>query len=159
MIWAQRSPTRRLLRSLAVLAALEAVDLVAVLDRGEAAGHGPGARVLEVQLAEGHADVAHLAPVLAPGVAHDPVLALSRVCAPAHDADDVVHTLAGERGHARGVVEDRAGVDAARDGAAREDLLLHGVGAVDLAEVADGGVRVLQDRAALPAARQVRPDP
>merc|ERR1719261_1101765 len=156
MIWAQRSPTRRLLYSLAVLAALEAVDLVTVLKRGEAAGHGPGARVLEMQLAERHADVAHLAPVLAPGVTHDPVLALGRVRAPAHDADDMVHAFAGERGDARRVVEDRAGVDAARDRAARKDLLLHRVGAADLAEVADGGVRELQDRAALAARREGR---
>ena len=54
--------------SLAVVAALVAVHLVVLLRSGEAAGHRPGALVLQEQRALGHPEVAHLAPVLAPAV-------------------------------------------------------------------------------------------
>ena len=49
------------------------------------------------------------------------------------------------------VVEDRGGVDAAGDGAAGEDLLGHVVSALDLAELGDGGVRVVVEADALAA--------
>merc|ERR550537_238277 len=113
--------------------------------------HGPRALVLEVQgvLAHLHADVAHFAPVLAPRVPDDPVLARGPAGTPADDGDDVVHALARQSRDARGVVKDRARIDAARDGATVEDLLLHGVGAADGPVVGDSGARVLDDGHAL----------
>merc|ERR1719240_897344 len=63
-----------LLLDLAVAPVLEAVDLVLLLRRRVVLDGGPRALLLDLQGPEGHADVAHLAPVLAPGVAHDPVL-------------------------------------------------------------------------------------
>merc|ERR1719231_1901466 len=63
----------RLVRDRAVLAALEAVHLVARLGRGERLDGRPRALRLEAERAERDAHVAHLAPVLAPAVAHDPV--------------------------------------------------------------------------------------
>merc|ERR1719231_617982 len=129
----------------AVLAALVAreVGLRVVLD------HGERALLLDEQGAELDAHVAHLAPELAPRVAHDPV-----GIAPAHDGDNVVDALALVVGDAAGVFEDGAGVDAARDGAALVDLLLHGVLARDGAVLRDGDVGVLAEADALALGRE-----
>merc|ERR1712224_756519 len=75
------------LLGLAVVAALVAVDLVGLLGGSEVLHHSPGALVLEVQGAEADAHIAHLAPVLTPRIAHDPVATVHLVLAPADDGD------------------------------------------------------------------------
>ena len=52
--------------NLAVLAALVAVDLVVLLGGRVVLEGGPGALVLDVELAHLDADVSHLTPVLTP---------------------------------------------------------------------------------------------
>merc|ERR1719502_1562920 len=76
--------------SLAVRATLKAVDLVVLLRSRVVLERRPGALLLHLEAAEADANVAHLAPVLPPAVAHDPVLPGSVVLAPADDGDDVV---------------------------------------------------------------------
>mmetsp|Transcript_80414 Transcript_80414/g.127006 ORF Transcript_80414/g.127006 Transcript_80414/m.127006 type:complete len:381 (-) Transcript_80414:46-1188(-) len=120
-----------------------AVHLVVILGRREGSGHGPGALVLQQQGALGHPEVAHLAPVLAPGVAHDPVHAVLGISAPADHRDHVVHALALGLDDARLVVQQGIGINAAADGSAVEDLLHHGVGTRNGAVVCDGGVGVV----------------
>merc|ERR1711998_39829 len=111
--------------------------------------HSPCTLLLELQSAECDTDVAHLAPELAPRVAHDPVLAVGlAVGAPADDGDDVVHTLARVGGDAASVLEDGRCVDAASDGATLVDLLLHGVSTRDGPVLGDGGVGVVGDSTA-----------
>mmetsp|Transcript_66642 Transcript_66642/g.146071 ORF Transcript_66642/g.146071 Transcript_66642/m.146071 type:complete len:273 (+) Transcript_66642:200-1018(+) len=117
-----------------------AVHLVVLLGRREGSGHGPAALVLQQQGTLGHPEVAHLAPVLAPGVAHDPVHAVLGVSAPADHRDHVVHTFALGLDDTGLVVQQRVGIDAAADGSAVEDLLHHGVSTRDGAIVRDGGV-------------------
>merc|ERR1711972_483005 len=78
----------------AVVAALVAVDLIGLLGSREILHHSPGALALEVQGAEADAHVAHLAPVLTPRVAHDPIATVHLVLAPADNRDDVVDVLA-----------------------------------------------------------------
>mmetsp|Transcript_15237 Transcript_15237/g.49639 ORF Transcript_15237/g.49639 Transcript_15237/m.49639 type:complete len:315 (+) Transcript_15237:45-989(+) len=75
--------------------------------------------------------------LFAPGVADDPVL-LAVLGAPADDRDDVVHEASAVVGDAGGVMQNGLGVDAARDGSAFVDFLLHGVGPGDGAVVGDG---------------------
>jgi len=93
-----------------------------VLGGGEGVERGPRALVLNMESAEGDTNVAHLAPVFAPGVADDPVLTSLRVLAPTNDGDDVVDELTTVGGDARGVVQDGSSVDAASDRTAGEDL-------------------------------------
>mmetsp|Transcript_11730 Transcript_11730/g.26759 ORF Transcript_11730/g.26759 Transcript_11730/m.26759 type:complete len:287 (-) Transcript_11730:227-1087(-) len=133
---------------LAVVAALVAVNLVAVLRGREGAGHGPRALILDKERALGHPDIAHLTPVLAPRVAHNPVEALRRVRAPADNGDDVIDALAHGLDDALLVVEERLGVDAARDGPALVDLLHHGISPADGAVVGDRGVGVVGEASA-----------
>mmetsp|Transcript_15236 Transcript_15236/g.49635 ORF Transcript_15236/g.49635 Transcript_15236/m.49635 type:complete len:280 (+) Transcript_15236:45-884(+) len=118
-------------------AVLVAVDLVLELAGRVEGGDRPGALALEVEGAEGDLGVAHVAPVFAPGVADDPVL-LAVLGAPADDRDDVVHEASAVVGDAGGVMQNGLGVDAARDGSAFVDFLLHGVGPGDGAVVGDG---------------------
>ena len=91
--------------------------------------HGPRALLLDLEGAEGSADVAHLAPVLAPAVANDPVALVGLgVRAPADDRDDVVDAVSRVGGDAARVLEDRSGVDAARDRACRGEAWPSGSG-------------------------------
>eukprot|EP00405_Crypthecodinium_cohnii_P004239 CAMPEP_0194771490 /NCGR_PEP_ID=MMETSP0323_2-20130528/49376_1 /TAXON_ID=2866 ORGANISM="Crypthecodinium cohnii, Strain Seligo" /NCGR_SAMPLE_ID=MMETSP0323_2 /ASSEMBLY_ACC=CAM_ASM_000346 /LENGTH=113 /DNA_ID=CAMNT_0039705609 /DNA_START=182 /DNA_END=520 /DNA_ORIENTATION=+ len=86
---------RRLGRGDAVVAALVAVNrLVVQLLGGEALDRGPRALLLQVKGTLGDTNEAHLAPVLTPGVADDPIEALVGVGAPADDGDDVVDVAA-----------------------------------------------------------------
>mmetsp|Transcript_1083 Transcript_1083/g.2635 ORF Transcript_1083/g.2635 Transcript_1083/m.2635 type:complete len:325 (-) Transcript_1083:72-1046(-) len=131
---------------LAVLAALEAreVGLRVVAD-------GPVARRLKLEGVAAALDArpAHLAPVLAPRVAHLPVLHAVLVHTPAHDGDLVVDHV-DERLHVvgentAGVVEERDRVDAAADRATGHDLVHHLLLTRHGAVLGDGGVRVLLD--------------
>mmetsp|Transcript_24067 Transcript_24067/g.72312 ORF Transcript_24067/g.72312 Transcript_24067/m.72312 type:complete len:382 (-) Transcript_24067:8-1153(-) len=144
-------PDRRshdeLLRT-AIVAALVAVRLVVEFGRREVLDDGPGALVLEAERAPGHADVAHLAPILTPRVPHDPIEALLRVGAPAGDGDDVVNALALCLDDAGLVVQQRHRVDAASDRAALEDLLHHRLLASDRAVVGNRHVGILGQAAA-----------
>merc|ERR1719223_1047585 len=155
-VWRRAKERFRQCLVLAVVATL--VARVVVL--GEGVDHGPSALLLEVErvVALGDADVAHLAPELAPRVADDPVLGAA-LGAPADDRDDVVDAVAGHGDDAASVVEDRAGVNAARDRAALVDLLGHGVGALDRAELGYGDVRVLGEADALALRREGRAGP
>merc|ERR1719181_83716 len=106
----------------------EAAVLAAREVGGGVAAHGPVARGLELEGVATALDArpAHLAPVLAPAVAHVPVLDAVLVHAPADDRDFVVdHIKEGlhvVRENAPRVVEQRDGVHAAADGAALLDL-------------------------------------
>jgi len=113
-------------------AILRAVRLVALI--GVGLDNGPRALVFQEEgvLAELDKDVAHLSPVLTPGVADNPVLlAAGIVVAPANNADDVVNTTAAVRDNATSVVQDGLSINTAGDGAAVEDLLLHGCSTAD----------------------------
>eukprot|EP00438_Fugacium_kawagutii_P004385 Skav230214 [mRNA] locus=scaffold1765:164421:177746:+ [translate_table: standard] len=70
------------------------MHLVVLLVGGEGSGDGPAALVFHQQGALLDADVAHLTPVFAPGVANDPIHAILGVGAPTHHGDHVVHALA-----------------------------------------------------------------
>merc|ERR1740130_967624 len=111
---------------------------------GERPGHGPGALLLELErvVTLGHANVAHLTPVLAPRVTNDPVLAGVGVVSPADHRDDVVNPGALLGVNSPGVLEDRRGIDTARDRATVVDLLGHGGGAGDRSVLGDGSVGV-----------------
>ena len=61
----------------------------------------------------------------APAVADHPIRAVDGVVAPANDGDHVIDVLTGHLGDAAVVGKDGGCVDAARDGAARVDLLGH----------------------------------
>jgi len=115
----------------AVVAALVAVNLVRLLGRRELLHHRPEALALQAERPETNAHAAHLAPVLAPRVAHDPVATNMLVPAPAHDRYHMVDIIARLGDHAVLVVQNRVCVDAAGIGAARVDLLHHGTPAAD----------------------------
>jgi len=108
---------------LAVLAAFEA----GVVGRGERLDGRPRALLFNHEGAERHACVTHLAPEFAPRVANVPVGHAGVGLAPARDRDDVVHALALRADDPARVVQERHRVDAAANGAAGHDLLLHGV--------------------------------
>mmetsp|Transcript_44064 Transcript_44064/g.79792 ORF Transcript_44064/g.79792 Transcript_44064/m.79792 type:complete len:305 (+) Transcript_44064:129-1043(+) len=116
----------------AVRAALEAVELVVLLWCREVARSCPGAGILlheegsTLDLKE-----AVLAPVLAPGVAHDPVETLLGVGAPAHHGDAVVRLSADGGDDATCVVQEGHCIDIAGNGPSAEDLLHHGIPALD----------------------------
>mmetsp|Transcript_1066 Transcript_1066/g.2851 ORF Transcript_1066/g.2851 Transcript_1066/m.2851 type:complete len:218 (+) Transcript_1066:42-695(+) len=143
------------LLDLAVAAVLEAVDLVLLLGRRVVLDGGPRALLLDLQAPKRDADVAHLAPVLAPGVPHDPVL-LVVLLAPAHDGDDVVDRLQEPfvHGNAALVLEDGRRVDAARNGPARVDLLLHRFLTRNRTVVVDRDLRVISNCRAEAARRR-----
>jgi hypothetical protein len=135
---------------LAVLTALVAGEVVG----GEGLRGGPAAHLLEHEgvVALLDVDVAHLAVGLTPGVADDPVLLLGvRILAPADDGDDVVNSGALAGRDAGGVVQDRGGVNAARNRATGEDFLGHVVSALDRTELGDRRVGVLVEADALAA--------
>ena len=120
----------------AVRAVGEAVHLVAQLGRREVERNRPAARRgVEPERATRHAHVAHFAPVLAPGVPHDPVQPAISVCAPPHDGNRVVSRVAFVGDDAARVVQYWIRINVARDGPAAEELLLHGRGANDVAEL------------------------
>mmetsp|Transcript_120798 Transcript_120798/g.385664 ORF Transcript_120798/g.385664 Transcript_120798/m.385664 type:complete len:416 (+) Transcript_120798:265-1512(+) len=127
---------------LAIVSTLVAMHLVVQLRRRVRLDDSPCALVLDGERSPGHADVAHLAPVLAPRVADNPLHAVPGVRAPAHHGDDVVDAHALRLDDAGLVVEQRVRVDAAGDGAAAVDLLHHGLRPTDGAVVRDGDVRV-----------------
>ena len=86
------------------------------------------------------AHVAGFSPRVAPRVAHDPVLVVGvRVDAPADDRDDVVDALGTLLGVDAASVSLHlvGGVNAARNGAAREDLSLHLLVAAAVSKLAD----------------------
>lgn len=123
-------------------AILVAVGLVGPVSPG--VHHGPTALLLQHQsvIAQLDADISHLAPVLTPRVAHDPVL-LSANIAPANHADHVVDPLAGLRHNASSVLQKGLCINATGDGATVEDLLLHRFRSTDGTVVGDGDVGVL----------------
>ena len=114
------------------------MDLVLPLRSGIIFNGGPRALLLDLQASKGDADVAHLAPVLAPGVAHDPVR-LVLFFAPSYHTDDVVDGLeeAFVYGDARLVLEDSTRINPTRNRTARVDLLLHRFLATDGPVVVD----------------------
>ena len=121
--------------------------------RGPGRGRGPGTFILDAEglLTADDAEEAHLAPVLAPRVPHDPVLLALLGLAPADDGDDVVDlvlVVGGLIKDAAGVVVEEVGVDARGDGSARvhlgHDLLL----AAHLAVLGNGRVRERVERRA-----------
>mmetsp|Transcript_38445 Transcript_38445/g.57585 ORF Transcript_38445/g.57585 Transcript_38445/m.57585 type:complete len:201 (-) Transcript_38445:635-1237(-) len=136
------------LRGLAVVAALMAVDLVVLLGSSVVLDDSPGALVLDQQGALGDTDIAHLAPELTPGVADNPVHAISLVLTPADNGDDVINTGTLALGDAALIVQKRRSIDSARDGASVVDFLHHGIGTADGAVVRDGDVGVLGEAGA-----------
>ena len=126
------------------------VDLGPSLGGGPVAARGLNAEVLAAAL--GDTEVAHLSPVLTPGVAHDPVL-LGVLLTPAHNGDGVVSSAAAARGNASVVGEDLGRVDTAPDRATCVDLLHHVLLAGHGAVLGDGGVGVHRDGCAEAARR------
>jgi len=82
-------------------------------------------------------------------VADNPVEALGRVGAPSDNRDDVVGHQREALGNPARVRQDLGRVDAARDRAAVEDLLLHGGGTGDGAVLSDGSVGVRRQAGAV----------
>jgi len=101
---------------------------------------GPCARLFDQKGTEFDTDVSHFAPVLAPTVANDPVLALFLVVAPSYDGDNVVDLGTGHGGDTTGVLEDWGGVNTAGNWSTGKDFFLHGVLAIDGSVLGNGCV-------------------
>mmetsp|Transcript_25036 Transcript_25036/g.62779 ORF Transcript_25036/g.62779 Transcript_25036/m.62779 type:complete len:323 (-) Transcript_25036:82-1050(-) len=120
------------------------MHLVAALGCCEVLRYCPSTRLLEAQrLPAGlHAHVALLAPVFTPRVPNDPIHSFLWVGPPTDNRDDVVCEERKPLGDARGVVEDRARIDAAGDRASVEDLLHHCILPRNRTVVGDRRIRV-----------------
>mmetsp|Transcript_12007 Transcript_12007/g.35659 ORF Transcript_12007/g.35659 Transcript_12007/m.35659 type:complete len:229 (-) Transcript_12007:569-1255(-) len=125
--------------------------------RREGTWLGPIALLLDFQGPELDARPTQLTPILAPRIAHVPILAFDRVDAPTSHRDGVVDPPALAASDSSGIVQQRVGVDAADDRAPAVDLPHHGVGTLDVAMGLDRGVRELRhpDATAAPLGESV----
>merc|ERR1740133_341213 len=118
-----------------VLTAFKTMDLVVHLVSRVRFHHSPSALVLKVQFSPRDTDVSHLAPVFTPTIPDDPVRISTIVGTPSNYRNHMINILTSVGGHTGRVVENWARIDAARDGPAVVNFLLHRVEARDRSKV------------------------
>ena len=127
---------------MAVITSFMAVNLVVELRSGEGSKNSPAALLFKIKGAFGDSNVAHLTPVLTPGVSNDPIESLFGISAPANNGDNMIDTITRLVNDAGLVVKKLGGVNTASDGASGVDFLLHGGLSGDGAVFSNGGVGV-----------------
>jgi len=102
------------------------MNLIVKLKCGKCVWCSPSTLLFDHQGAKGHTDIAHLSPILAPRIANPPIVSFFFVTAPTDHGNHMISVVAFLGDDSRLEIQEWIRIDAARDGAACKDFLLHG---------------------------------
>merc|ERR1712176_1630312 len=100
---------------LAIVTSFVAMHLVVPLRCSEILHGGPHALLLNHQSTLGDPHITHLAPILPPGIAHDPIHAVFLIVAPTNNGDDMIDALTLVLDDSRLVIQKWICIDATGD--------------------------------------------